>query len=358
MAPSSKDLDQFRDRIERRLRNMETHQQILDWLHSEGHSISRRTLLRRLKRWNISTRSTTAGTDATLITAIRDEFHSTNSNDSTIAATLTTNGIPTTANQVQEVRLRHGWRRRAANDEQLAEQRAETFQMVQEELEEGTIRAYGRELTKTHLLTHRAYRAREDDVRDALRKLDDKGTAARKPGPKRRRKRGGEYIVRGPDWLWCIDGHDKFRNYGIQIYAAVDAFSRKILWFYIGNSNRRGVSVLRQALTTIRSLGRCPRFWRSDHGSEVLLLADAHFSFYREHKRSQGLTDDEVDSLRVRQCYMFGTSTANLRVENVWMRMIGSQTATWIVSTFPLHPRAPVSFCYLVIADRTPASSL
>jgi hypothetical protein len=92
-------------------------------------------------------------------------------------------------------------------------------------------------------------------------------------------------------------GHDKFRNYGISIYAAVDAFSRKILCFYLGNSNRRGVYILRQAVTTIRSLRRCPRFWRSDHGNEVLMLADAHFSSYRGYKRSQGLTDEEVDSI-------------------------------------------------------------
>jgi hypothetical protein len=66
------------------------------------------------------------------------------------------------------------------------------------------------------------------------------------------------------------------------------------------------------------------------------MLAYAHFSFYREYKRSQGLTDEEVDSIRVQQCYMFGSSTSNVKIESVWMRMIGSQTATWIVSTFLL----------------------
>jgi hypothetical protein len=66
------------------------------------------------------------------------------------------------------------------------------------------------------------------------------------------------------------------------------------------------------------------------------VLADAHFSFYREYKRSQGLTDEEVDSIRVQLCYMFGSSTSNIKIESVWMRMIGSQTVTWIVSTFLL----------------------
>jgi hypothetical protein len=101
--------------------------------------------------------------------------------------------------------------------------------MIQQKLDEGTIRSYGKELIQAHLRVNHAYQARENNVRYALKKLDIKGTAARMPGPKRRRKKSGEYIVRGPDWLWCIDGHDKFRNYEINIYAAVDAFSRKIL---------------------------------------------------------------------------------------------------------------------------------
>ena len=91
------------------------------------------------------------------------------------------------------------------------------------------------------------------------------------------------------------------------------------------------MSILRQAITTIRELNRYPRFWQSDHGNKVLLLADAHYSFYCEHKRSEGLDNDAVNSLRVRYCYMFGSSTANIRIESMWMRMIGSQTSTWMV---------------------------
>ena len=58
---------------------------------------------------------------------------------------------------------------------------------------------------------------------------------------------GGEFIVRGPDWLWCIYGRDKFRNYGIGIYAAVDVFSRKILWMsaQLGLTKDRGDPCIR-----------------------------------------------------------------------------------------------------------------
>src|SRR6266516_2870601 len=100
-----------------------------------------------------------------------DRFHTTTEDDSTIATKLGAQGLSISARQVKELRLQHGWRRRAGTDEQVKEQRADTFQMVQQELEEGTIRAYGRELVQTHLRIYHAHRACEDDVRDALRNL-------------------------------------------------------------------------------------------------------------------------------------------------------------------------------------------
>ena len=51
--------------------------------------------------------------------------------------------------------------------------------------------------------------------------------------PGMRRKRRENYIVPGPDWLWCLDGHDKIARYGIKIYGSIDAYSRKTIWFYV-----------------------------------------------------------------------------------------------------------------------------
>jgi hypothetical protein len=62
------------------------------------------------------------------------------------------------------------------------------------------------------------YHVREDDVRDALASYDPESTAARRRGPGKTRK-GSEFITLEPDFPWCSDGHDKFRNYGIEIYA-------------------------------------------------------------------------------------------------------------------------------------------
>ena len=89
-------------------------------------------------------------------------------------------------------------------------------------------------------------------------------------------------------------------------------------------------------LDTVKYHNRCPSFWRSDRGKEVVLLADAHYSFFRKHKQAEGATPEEVDALQFRDCYMFGTSTANLKIESTWFRMIGSQTRPWLVSNVPI----------------------
>jgi rhodanese-related sulfurtransferase len=228
------------------------------------------------------------------------------------------------------VRLAHGWRRRANNDDQLAAARAETFTLVEQALQQGEVRCYGRGLFRTYLQVKYHHNAREDDVRDALAALDAVGVESRRKGSDKRQK-DGEYITPGPDWLWCCDGHDKFRNYGIEIYASVDAYSRRIQWCYVGNSNRRAVGILRQMVTAIKEYDRCPSYFRSDRGKEVLLLADAQFNFYIRHRQALGTCPDDEESLNLRECYMFGTSTANIRIESTWMRMLRHQTRPWLV---------------------------
>ena len=44
----------------------------------------------------------------------------------------------------------------------------------------------------------------------------------------------GEYIVPGPNFVWSLDGYMKLSPYGIEIYASIDAYSRYIIWIYVG----------------------------------------------------------------------------------------------------------------------------
>jgi hypothetical protein len=42
------------------------------------------------------------------------------------------------------------------------------------------------------------------------------------------------YTVLGPKFLWSNDSYLKFVNYGIEIYAGIDAYFCYITWIYCG----------------------------------------------------------------------------------------------------------------------------
>jgi hypothetical protein len=103
----------------------------------------------------------------------------------------------------------------------------------------------------------------------AIRKLDPAGITRRLNDLQRHR---GEYIVEGPNYLWSIDGYCKLEFWGIEIYAAVDAYSRYVVWSYVGVTGRTAVSVLRQYLDTLGEENIHPQIIRSDHGVETTLI--------------------------------------------------------------------------------------
>ena len=173
MPRPRKDLDAFRDEIERRIASKHTHLQIRSWLAGEGLTISKGTLQSRCVAWEATRRTRTAGTNTTLIEAVETAFHTTDHNDQTIADNITATGLSTTRSQIKEIRLSHGWRRRA---DQAAEMRAETFALIKQSLHEGVVRCYGRGLLRTYLRIKYRHNAREDDVRDAIATLDIPGT--------------------------------------------------------------------------------------------------------------------------------------------------------------------------------------
>lgn len=125
--------------------------------------------------------------------------------------------------------------------------------------------------------------------------------------PGRRRARIN-YVSPGPNDVWHVDGHMKLEPFGIEIYAAIDGYSRFIVWVYIGVSARTAVSVLRQSLDTFTSMGFQPRKIRSDRGTETTLMADTQYELRR-------LQDP---SLKPSDCYIYGRSVDNQRIEGWW----------------------------------------
>jgi len=296
---------------------------VLNWLATKDVVCQERTLRKYCKKWNINRQI-----PEETVSFIDNEFHTTLHDDSTIARLASERGFSISARQVRRLRTAKGWKHRTKNSAEREENWAKTFDRVGQALAEGTVRSYGREMLHSNL-RRQGYRAREDDVRNALKLQDPVGSEARKPGAKRKRRL--EYIVPGPNYLWSIDGHDKLANYGIEIYGAIDAYSRRILWFYVGNSNRTQLSVVRQFLTAVQRYGLCPTYIRSDRGSETPLVADAQYSFFIDKCRADGVSEEALQQLPLRDCYFYGASKDNLKIERFWRGLIEGITLPWMV---------------------------
>ena len=309
----------------------------LSYLASAGCITSRRTLQRRMKDWDITrnTKNYHVLDDEVhnhLVEQIGYLFHhSRYLNDDQIAIQLQENySLATTPQQVKSLRLKQGWRRLERSSEQATTRRAETTNFIAQLLREGNIRQYGRRQLLTHLSRKYGYRASSRDISYALRAIPSSSAAVDSRLPGMKRKRRLNYETKGPNWLWCVDGHDKLSSYGIEIYGCVDAYSRKIIWWYVGLSNRTGISVCRQYLNTIKVVGRCPNFIRSDCGSETTLMASCHYDLYWQSCLDHGVPDEELNNLTLYDCYRYGKSTRNIRIEAMWNQMIMSITESWI----------------------------
>ena len=130
------------------------------------------------------------------------------------------------------------------------------------------------------------------------------------------------YISEGPNHVWHMDGYLKLAPFGIEIYAAIDGFSRYMIWIYVGISTRTAVSVYCQYIEAVRSLGYLPKVLRTDLGGETIYLGDAHWALRRVAE----------PTIPHSECYSYGRSTENTRIESWWAQLSKSNVFIWRVS--------------------------
>lgn len=126
-------------------------------------------------------------------------------------------------------------------------------------------------------------------------------------------------MIKGPNKVWSIDGHDKLSRFGFQIYGAIDAYSRYMVWCFVGHSNRTAVSVNKQFLNAVRSHNIIPQLVRSDKGTETILLCNSQLVLHWAIN----------PTISIREVYSYGTSTKNQRIESWWNLLANAQTDTW-----------------------------
>lgn len=327
------ELDCYRDEIYSRIfEDGHTIDDIVSFLRDEEEvNVTRKTIQRRCTEWGFTQRLREYPPEWT--EAVRISFFGSFSTDVEIAEDLQDMGFRISTWQVKVVRLEHGWKRRANTAEELQRQWDECVKALQEALAEGTIRGYGHRLLWAHLRrTH--LRVRFDDMKEIIRALDPANVRHRRLGKTTTAR--GEYICEGPDEVWSMDGYDKLNRWGINIYGSIDAYSRRLIWVYTGITNRTQVSVAAQYCKAVQFHNKFPQIIRSDRGTETSIVADIQYDLGITDMYDKGISPvDEngegLDEWPLREFYVYGTSTKNIRIESWWRQLRRGQTGNWQV---------------------------
>ena len=114
------------------------------------------------------------------------------------------------------------------------------------------------------IIDHRLVVKRQT-VQIILKHLDPEGMRLRSRKAFRRR----EYYVRGPNYMWHLDGYDKLKPFGFAIHGAIDGYSRRMLWLKVGPTNNDPSVIANYYLSTVNEIGGAPRILRGDRGTDT-----------------------------------------------------------------------------------------
>ncbi|KAF3844484.1 hypothetical protein F7725_007647 [Dissostichus mawsoni] len=159
-------------------------------------------------------------------------------------------------------------------------------------------------------------RVKREDVRQTISRLDPSGVQLRS---RRRFVRRG-YVTAGPNQVWHADGYDKLKPFGIAISGCIDGFSRKVMWLRSGSTNNDPGIIAQHYLQCLSEFGLLPARLRTDCGTENGTMAAINCTLRSQH------TDDFAGALS----HMYGTSTANQRIESWWSFFRKQKTQFWI----------------------------
>ena len=78
------------------------------------------------------------------------------------------------------------------------------------------------------------------------------------------------------------------------------------------------MSVLRQYLNTIKAIGYCPNFLRSDRGRETPIMADAYyFLYYTTYFNNLLILNDIFNQISFNDYYIYKKSIGNIRIKGL-----------------------------------------
>lgn len=219
----------------------------------------------------------------------------------------------------------------------------DVIEVIRGELE-GSGQCIGYRSMWRRLILDHGLHVKRDNLLQIMREIDPQGVALRKVNRLRRRK----YYALGPNYVWHVDGYDKLKPFGFCIHAAIDGYSRRVMWLEVSSSNNKSSLIASYYLETLNQISRAPRLLRSDLGTEnaMISLLQPYFRY------SAG------DSMAGVKSFMYGKSTSNQRIEAFW-GLLRRQGIHWWINLFkdlrdtnqyddsnPLHVEC-LKFCFM-----------
>ena len=183
-----------------------------------------------------------------------------------------------------------------------------------------------------------------ETVRTTLASLDQEGVSLRFRHKLKRR----QYIAKGPNFVWHLNGYDKLKPFGFCVHGAIYGFSRRIMWLEVGHTNHNPRTIASYFHDCIKQVGDVPWRCRSDAVTENVHVA-AMQRFFRRNANNEFSGE---------KSFQYRRSTSNQRIECWWAYLKKSETSWWINyfkdlrdqglynDTDPIHVEC-LKFCYM-----------
>lgn len=131
------------------------------------------------------------------------------------------------------------------------------------------------------------------------------------------------HTLKGPNYVWHVDGYDKLKPFGFCIHGCIDGYSRRIICLEVAASNNDPAIVAKYYINCLKHFQLAPRILRADNGTE-----NNSMSFLQPFFRSTS-----TDRMACVKSFMYGRRTANRRIEAWWgiLRKLGVH---WWINLF------------------------
>ncbi|KAI1822344.1 hypothetical protein F4861DRAFT_532334 [Xylaria intraflava] len=326
-------IDEFRDEITDSYEAGVVIDLIYQSIVAQGCTSTRRTLERRIQAWNLQRQVHHTYTPE-ILARIQYLFYVRGWKDSSIQHDLAKSGFMVSTRTVKAVRLRHGMKRRYRTDEE----RDEALQQAADWLEHhartsSAVRGFGKTYLYEFIRTQAGIVVGKNQIYQYYK--------TRWPEQVRQRSQAnsyhhGRFVVPGRNFLWCFDGYMKLQKMGIEIYACIDAYSRMIIWIYVGPTACTALSTLKQFVRTISKAGVRPLFTRADMGVETALFAGAQGLLAQADGTAIAYDGPNGEEFIHQQgnllssCHIWGSSKQNQRIEAWWRVFRMGSTDRWV----------------------------